>query len=219
MPKPDKPVARADDYQVLQGTMDAARPMVERWHYAKGCANTAVASHILWHRERGMVGAALWMPPTRRVGESVCRHFAVALVFEWAKVGTVPTAIAAVALALLGEWRNVLTLSRLVVAPGEPQNATGILLSRSMRLLPNRWHLLVTYADTRMGHGGTIYKATNWTMAKASKGDPTWVDASGKQVAKKCAGKSRRASEMLALGYQRIPAKPKVKFVYARRAA
>ena len=184
--KPACQVAHRRDYVVREGPLAEAARLVEAFHYAKGTANTCVASHILERNGRA-VGAALWMPPTRVAAESVSP-----------------------------DWRNVLCLSRLVVAPGEPQNAAGILLSASMRLLPERWHTLLTYADTRMGHTGTIYKATNWRCLGQTKGDPVWVDADGRQVARK-ATKSRTAGQMLALGLKRLPALPKVKFVFRRR--
>lgn len=137
-----------------------------------------------------LLGGGLWMPPTKRAAQSVS-----------------------------SDWRNVLALSRLCVANGEPQNATGILLARSMRMLPKRWHTLVTYADSRMGHTGVIYRATNWLDLGDTKGDPVWVTKDGRQVAKKCAGHSRTSAEMLALGLVRLPASKKRKFVFFRRAA
>jgi hypothetical protein len=185
--KPECPVARRSDYKVRAGTRGEAAALVERWHYARGAANTCVAAHILERASDGVpVGATLWMPPTKAAAASVS-----------------------------ADWRNVLCLSRLVVAPGESQNAAGLLLARSMRMLPARWHTLLTYADSRMGHTGTVYKATNWICLGATRGRPAWVDADGRQVARK-ATKSRTAAEMLALGLTRLPQAPKIKFVYFR---
>lgn len=183
--KPDCPVAHRDDYTVRGGAHAEAVELVKQWHYARGAANTSVATHILW-REGRAVGAALWMPPTR-----------------------------VAALSVSEDWRNVLCLSRLVVAPGEPQNAAGILISRSIRLLPQRWHTLLTYADTRMGHSGTIYRATNWERVDIVGGHSTWLDADGRQVAAK-AKKNRTRAQMLALGYRRLPCSKKIKFVFHR---
>lgn len=132
--KPAVPVAHRKDYLVREGTLTEAKALVEAFHYARGTANTCVAAHVLvGHATARAVGAALWMPPTR-----------------------------VAALSVSEDWRNVLCLSRFVIAPGEPQNAAGILLAWSIRLLSARWHTLLTYADTRHGHTGTIYRATNW---------------------------------------------------------
>lgn len=189
--KPDKPVARRSDYTLTQCSHQAAVEAVERWHYAEGAANTSVAAHCLF-RNGEVVGVALWMPPTPQAQKSVA--------------------------ASLGreDWKNVLALSRLVVKPGEPQNAAGMLLAGSMRRLPGRWRTLVTYADTRQGHSGTVYKATNWVNQGLMRGAPTFVDAEGKQVSQKRAGVTRTVAQMKALGYRYLKAVPKWRFVFAR---
>lgn len=128
------------------------------------------------------------MPPTRRAAESV------------AGAG----------------WQGVLCLSRLVILPDEPTNAATLLLGASMRLVAadTRWHTLLTYADTRQGHTGAIYRATNWHYLGLQPGSSSWVDpGTGRQVARK-ATHSRTVDEMLAAGYQRIPPSPKHKFVF-----
>ena len=65
-----------------------------------------------------------------------------------------------------------------------------------------KWTSLVTYADESQGHTGAIYRATNWEYMGLTKPETIWIDGGGRMVAKKCAGKSRRATEMLALGYR-----------------
>jgi hypothetical protein len=159
--------------------------MIIEHHYAHGAANTAVFRHGLYHRDRGMVGAALWMPPTKVAAQSVHPH-----------------------------WRGVLCLSRLVVIPGEPTNAASYLMGRSMRIIrqDGRWHDLVTYADERQGHTGTIYQATNWTYLGSRQGDPIYLDQEGRQVARK-ATKSRTHTRMLDLGYQCVGRSIKHKYV------
>ena len=110
----------------------------------------------------------------------------------------------------------MLALSRLVVVPGVPSNAAGFLLARSMKLLPPRWHTLVTWADTRHGHDGTLYRAANWEYAGLMRGSShTFVDATGRQVAVK-AKRTRSHAEMEALGYTRLPPAPKHKFIFRR---
>jgi hypothetical protein len=113
------------------------------------------------------------------------------------------------------DWRNVLNLSRLVVAPGEPKNATGMLLARSMRMVPRRWQAFVTFADQLRGHEGTIYKATNWEDTGLVRGAPTWVDSEGRQVATRHT-KNRTVAEMLAAGYRKLGTAKKRRFLYRR---
>jgi hypothetical protein len=191
--KPEGPVAHREDYEVIACPFKDAVALVKKHHYAKGSANTAVASHCLVRRSDGqVVGASLWMPPIRKAAVAAARDLDV-------------------------DWRDVLSLSRLVVAPGEPKNATGMLLSRSMRMVPARWRGFVTFADQGQGHEGTIYKATNWLDKGLRRGAPTWVDADGRQVSLKSAGHSRTVAEMLAAGYRRMGTSKKRKFVFRRR--
>ncbi len=185
--KPEGPIARRTDYTVMPCTHAEAAAAVVSWHYAKGCSKTAVAAHALRNQQGELVGAALWLPPTKVAAQSVEPY----------------------------HWRNVLALSRLVVAPTEPKNAASLLLGQSIRLLPKRWHTLLTYADSRQGHVGTIYKATNWIDLGEVPGGQAWADQTGKQVALR-ATTSRTVAEMLALGHVRLPPSVKRKFVFRR---
>ena len=54
----------------------------------------------------------------------------------------------------------VVELNRLCVN-STGHNASGVLVSGSLRLLPDPL-IVVSFADTRMGHVGTVYQATNW---------------------------------------------------------
>jgi hypothetical protein len=135
-----------------------------------------------------VVGAALWLPPVKVAAESVAAD----------------------------RWQGVLSLSRLAVAEGEPQNTTTLLLGGSMRRVMRdpRWHTFLTYADTRQGHTGAIYRATNWEYLGEVAGASAWIDpATGRQVASK-ATVSRTVAEMLALGYERLKPSRKHKFVF-----
>lgn len=67
---------------------------------------------------------------------------------------------------------RVLELNRLVV-DHEDRNAASFLIASSLRLLP-RPAIVVSYADTKMGHVGYVYQATNWlyTGLSAKRTDP-----------------------------------------------
>lgn len=115
------------------------------------------------------------------------------------------------------EPNQVLSLSRLVVIPNMPTNSASFLLGRAIRLIKrlNRFKYLVTFADTRFGHTGTIYKATNWEYVGQVKGGPTYVDKHGMIVSVKGGkgSKTRTRSQMESMGYTMLPGVPRHKFI------
>lgn len=152
------------------------RELVKSYHYAKGASNTRTYLHGLFRRgetdENNCLGAAWWIPPTRSAAEA-----------------TYPP-----------NWQGVLSLSRLVIAPGVPKNACTFLLSRSVKLIPaKRWPCLVTYADDWRGHTGTIYRACNWQYLGKTRPETTYT-INGVMTSRKAGGNTRTKSEMLALG-------------------
>lgn len=177
------------DYEVRDCSLSAALSFLREVHYAGGRGTTATYVHGLF-RQGCLVGVALWLPPTR-----------------------------VAALTVDADWKGVLSLSRLAVASGEPTNAASFLLGRSMRLVAadRRFHSLLTYADERHGHTGAIYRATNWEYLGLVPGASAWLDADGHQVSIRTgpphARGSRTVTEMTALGYTRVPASRKHKFV------
>lgn len=181
---------RASEYTVCPVSHKDAAAFIREHHYARGCSNTSVLATGLF-AGGALLGASLWMPPTRVCGESVA-----------------------------GEgWRGVLALSRLAVAPSVPTNGASFLIGRSIRLLRRdaRWSHLVTYADESQGHTGAIYRATNWTCAGRTKPEPRWLTADGAQVARK-AGRSRTRAEMEALGHRLDGRHSKIKFTMQLRS-
>lgn len=56
---------------------------------------------------------------------------------------------------------KVLELNRLCLNDGVAKGAAGILVSRSIRMLPKP-SIVVSYADTGNGHVGYVYQATNF---------------------------------------------------------
>ena len=180
---------RAADWTV--GPVDHADAVdfITRTHYAGGAPNTSVARHAL--RRRGcddVLGVALWLPPTKNAAASVA-----------------------------DDWRGVLALSRLCVAATAPRNGASFLLARSMRMLDRgRWHTLLTYADTSLGHSGAIYLATNWRRLGEVPGSDNWIDADGVRRGRKRGGRNLSVAEMRDRGFTRLPTAPKVKFVHTR---
>jgi hypothetical protein len=186
--KTDGPVLHKHEWEVRPVSIALARRLVEQYHYAAHASNTAVAIHGLVQVgqffDEPCYGVAWWLPPTRAAAEA-----------------TYPA-----------NWQGVLSLSRLVVVPGMPQNAASFLLARSMKLLDREaWPCLVTYADTYQGHTGAIYRATNWRYAGLTDSTPVWVK-DGRIVARK-ATHTRTVAEMEALGAVLVGNYPKHKFV------
>jgi hypothetical protein len=188
---------RACDWFVDGLPMSAGAELVREHHYSRSCANTSVACHGLYHREDYMTpkGAALWMPPTPNAAKTV------------APVRRIP---------LRPDWRAVLCLSRLVVLPEVPTNGASFLLGRSMQLLDrDRWPVLLTFADSRHGHSGAIYKATNWTDLGEVKAGDQWIGPFGEQRGCKRGPRNLSVAELEAMGFTRLPAAPKRKFVHS----
>lgn len=166
-----------------------AREFLERVHYTGGCPRTAVARHVLRRTDSSEIcGVALWLPPTRVAAESVDRE----------------------------NWRGVLALSRLAIAESMPTNSASFLLGKSMRLLDrSTWPTLLTYADTRFGHTGAIYRATNWTCLGEVRGWPAWRHTvTGEMRGKKLGPRNLTTAEMHERGFEKLPIMPKIKFVH-----
>lgn len=188
---------RAVEFEVLSVGQGEAVEFLARVHYAKGAPNTSVYRHGLYRSDplmgplRGeLLGVALWLPPTRRAAESVAGE----------------------------QWRSVFVLSRLAVDPTVPTNGASFLLGRSMRAVDRRrWPVLLTYADTALGHTGAIYRATNWTCVGEVAAGDTWVDADGRQWGRKRGGRSLTRAEMEERGLTRRGPAPKIKFVHDAR--
>lgn len=178
---------RRADWAVQACGQREAVDLIERAHYAGGAPNTSVARHALVRSgdPDELHGVALWLPPTRPAAVSVDP----------------------------GNPRGVLALSRLVVLDHVPRNGASFLLSRSMRAIDReRWPTLLTYADTRHGHTGAIYRATGWEYLGMVPGSDAWLDPDGVQRGRKRGGRNIPAAELRRMGYTRLPASPKHKY-------
>ena len=168
-----------------------AHRLIRTWHYSKSAPNTSTYRHGLYRAGEILCGdaygVALWIPPTRTAAEN-----------------------------LTGDgWRGVLSLSRLAIDPDVPTNGASFLLGRSMRLIDrDRWPVLVTYADTALGHTGAIYRATNWRCDGPVPAGDVWIDPSGARCGRKRGPRTFTAGEMLAMGMVRAASLPKIRFVH-----
>ena len=176
------------EWEVRICPLKDAKVFVEKHHYARGTSNTAVYAHGLYRKgEEELKGVVIWLPPTRVACESVNR----------------------------AEWKKVISLTRMAIAPCVPKNGCTFLLGRSVRIIANekRFVSLVTYADESQEHEGGVYRAAGWDYVGRMKGSPRWVDPkTGRQVARKSTV-SRTDAEMRALGYEMTGVFAKHKFV------
>ena len=192
MTEPGLERLRKLEWVVKSVPIGTARELVMAYHYAKGASNTRTYTHGLFKvgdlLAEHCLGVAWWIPPTKSAANA-----------------TYPE-----------DWRKVLCLSRLVVAPGVPKNACSFLLSRSRKLIDSeRWPCLVTYADSWRGHTGGIYKSDNWEYVGMTKKERTYVK-DGRMIARKAGPKTRTHAEMLELGAEMVGSFAKHKFVMLR---
>lgn len=73
--------------------------------------------------------------------------------------------------ARLEDQKNTLELTRFVLIDECPKNSESYVLGRLIRLLRKEgWKRFIAYSDIEFGHGGTIYKATNWKQVGLAGG-------------------------------------------------
>lgn len=183
--------ARLDrhEWTVQTVPLRTCQQMVRAWHYAGAGSNTATYRHGLLRADElaRCYGVAWWIPPTRSAAEA-----------SWE-----------------GDWKEVLSLSRLVLDPAVPANGATFLLAASVRLIraEGRYRCLVTYADTWRGHTGTIYRAANWEYLGLTAKEATFVEeTTGRMVARKAGPRTRTRDEMAALGYRNVGSYAKHKY-------
>ncbi len=119
----------------------AAKFAVMRWHYSRAMPASKIARLGVWEGKR-FVGAIIY-------GVGANRHIA-------RPFGLADT--------------EACELVRVALAPGRA-HPTSRALGISLRLIKRQspgLRLIVSYADTKQGHMGTIYQATNWVFLEAA---------------------------------------------------
>jgi hypothetical protein len=127
--------------------------------------------------------------------------------------------------ATLGmESKQVLELDRFCIHAGyHKKNFPSWFMTRVLKALKNdRPEILklVSFADPRFGHTGTIYTASNWKYVGDTARGYYYEDSDGREVNKKTLyeyAKVRKMTERQcfeALGYKRVFTPPKHKFVF-----
>lgn len=163
---------KRSEWKVAPIGFDVSSRLVKTFHYAKGHSKQSVALHGLFMAcddyNALPFGVCWWMPPA---APSVARYASE-------------------------DFKNVLCLSRMVITPDAPKNAASFLLSASIKMLPEKYHTLITYADEWRGHTGAIYKATNWTYDGLTEKKAVYVDSSGVMTSTRKGDKTLNIAEM-----------------------
>ena len=186
-----------NEWVVLPVSIDTARRIIEKYHYAASATNTRVYTHGLFRKgeeffEQNCLGVAWWLPPTKNAAIATFK----------------------------GDWRKVLSLTRLAISPEVPKNGASFLLGKSIKMIDKeKWHCLVTYADTWQEHTGAIYKATNWEYMGMTKPSPVFQSDEGKMMGRKRGGKNLTVKELAELGFKKIGNFAKHKFRYVLNGA
>lgn len=166
-----------------------AQQIIKKYHYAHGTSNSATYRHGLYCIDNPIrwMGAIIWIPPTK--GAAIASYD--------------------------GDWKKVLSLSRLVVVPNAPKNSASFLIGESIKRIKmdGKYKCLITYADEWRGHQGKIYKATNWEYLGITTPERIFVEPiSGRMVARKAGPRTRTMADMESLGYKMIGRYAKHKF-------
>lgn len=77
---------------------------------------------------------------------------------------------------------NARELIRLWVHPEAPKNTASYVVSRSLKLLPDKVGLVVSFADSGQGHEGYTYQALNFYYLGMSNEGVRYVDKTGTEV-------------------------------------
>ena len=72
------------------------------------------------------------------------------------------------------ESERVIELTRLWIEDGTPKNTESYFIGASLRLIPQEYDIVVSYAEIGAGHRGTIYQATNWLYTGLSDRHIEW---------------------------------------------
>lgn len=135
------------DYEVHEMTAREATDIIVKNHYLhrRGPASSAFG---LFDNYGSLVGVITYGTPA---SPSLCKGIAGA-----------------------DEAHHVTELTRLWIADITPKNAESFLIGNSLRMLPPDKDIVVSFAEVRAGHVGTVYQATNWIYTGLSDRHVEW---------------------------------------------
>jgi len=119
---------------------------------------------------------------------------------------------------------EVLELDRFCIDPSyHKKNFASYLMSRVIKKVSSAFpeiKCLVSFADPRFGHVGTIYKASNWEEVGQTTSSYVYVDKDGNEINKKsvydkaCNLKLKEREYVDKLGLTKIAIPAKIKYIY-----
>lgn len=72
------------------------------------------------------------------------------------------------------EADHVIELTRLWIDDKSVKNAESFLIGASIKMLPEKYDILLSYAEIQQGHTGVVYQATNWMFTGMSDKHLEW---------------------------------------------
>ena len=72
------------------------------------------------------------------------------------------------------ESERVVELTRLWIEDATPKNTESFFIAQTLKLLPDEYDIVVSYAEIGAGHSGIIYQATNWLYTGLSDAHVEW---------------------------------------------
>lgn len=73
------------------------------------------------------------------------------------------------------EREHVIELTRLFTVDNGQKNKESFFISRCLKILPQQYDIVISYADSGMSHVGIIYQATNWHYFGLSDPHVEWI--------------------------------------------
>ena len=121
------------------------------------------------------------------------------------------------------DTKNSRELVRLWIHPKMPKNSASLIVSRSLKQLPEQVGLVVSFADSGQGHSGFVYQALNFRYLGTTTRGKTYVDSDGVQVTPRLANiyRMRRPDEFggcsdaeirKSLGWREVISHPKHRY-------
>ena len=185
------------DYCIKKISHREAKYFISNNHYSKGCSNTSVFAFGLFKKQDTLkiIGVSLWMNAPCGVAKKYTNTY----------INKKP------------QMNTVLTLSRFVLINDLPKNAASYFLAQCIKRIQKLhfYDCLVTYADTRQNHIGTIYKASNWLADGYTYGCTIWIDEKGTLISPKSwYGRKKLTHNDLNNKYTNIGKSKKYRFIY-----
>tara|TARA_B100000795_G_scaffold14023_1_gene9614 strand:- start:282 stop:1226 length:945 start_codon:yes stop_codon:yes gene_type:complete len=94
--------------------------------------------------------------------------------------GMPPSSTLAESIAGKNLKKNVLELNRLITTDNLPKNSLSYFVSQTLKMLSNNF-IIVSFADSNVGHNGYIYQATNFIYTGMSTNTSKLIDKNGNE--------------------------------------